>query len=457
MFDTLRFWLARGIDGFRIDALVALVEDDRLRDNRNPRYRPGEDFPTCGSCRSGTSTGPRPASWPPGCARWSTSSATTGCCWPSWECRWSRPWPTTAATAAGSGCRSTSSAAQRRLGRRGIAGYVDRYWPRSRPGLAQLGAWQPRQPRVASRLGSAQARVAAMLLLTLPGTPILYQGDELGLEDVPIPDGEALDPIARLVPGRSRGPAPHALGSRPRRRVHSGRPGSPWARATWPGVWPPSAAAPPQAHPPPPPAAGSAARRARPWSAAATSRSRRTATSSPSCAPTTTSATWSPSTSAPARRPGRPRPNGRRPVLVSTRPGRDGQAVGGVLELRGDEGVVVERRGPGFATIGVVRKAIRPAQRGHRGPRRPREDHPGRRHAAPVRGVPGQPGGRGPGARLHGPGAGEGHHHPGQADRGGVPRGADQRGRHPRPRRLRRRGRADPAHGRRRAAAGHRR
>ena len=28
-------------------------------------------------------------------------------------------------------------------------------------------------------------------------------------------------------------------------------------------------------------------------------------------------------------------------VLVSTRPGRDGEAVGGVLELRGDEGVVV--------------------------------------------------------------------------------------------------------------------
>ena len=33
MFDTLRFWLARGIDGFRIDALVVLVEDDQLRDN----------------------------------------------------------------------------------------------------------------------------------------------------------------------------------------------------------------------------------------------------------------------------------------------------------------------------------------------------------------------------------------------------------------------------------------
>ena len=62
-------------------------------------------------------------------------------------------------------------------------------------------------PRVASRLGPAQARVAAMLLLTLPGTPILYYGDELGLTDVPVPSEQARDPVARLVPDRGRDPA----------------------------------------------------------------------------------------------------------------------------------------------------------------------------------------------------------------------------------------------------------
>jgi len=36
-------------------------------------------------------------------------------------------------------------------------------------------------PRVASRLGAAQARVAAVLLLTLRGTPTLYYGDEIGM------------------------------------------------------------------------------------------------------------------------------------------------------------------------------------------------------------------------------------------------------------------------------------
>jgi alpha-glucosidase len=90
---------------------------------------------------------------------------------------------------------------------RGVAGAVDRY-------LAALpaGGWpnwvlgNHDTPRVASRVGPAQARVAAMLLLTLPGTPILYQGDEFGLEDVPVPPEQALDPIARLVPGRGRDP-----------------------------------------------------------------------------------------------------------------------------------------------------------------------------------------------------------------------------------------------------------
>jgi glycosidase len=37
------------------------------------------------------------------------------------------------------------------------------------------------QKRVASRIGPDQARIGAMLLLTLRGTPTLYYGDELGM------------------------------------------------------------------------------------------------------------------------------------------------------------------------------------------------------------------------------------------------------------------------------------
>ena len=49
------------------------------------------------------------------------------------------------------------------------------------------------QSRVATRLGAAQARVAAMLLLTLRGTPTLYYGDELGLPDATVPPERIVD------------------------------------------------------------------------------------------------------------------------------------------------------------------------------------------------------------------------------------------------------------------------
>lgn len=48
--------------------------------------------------------------------------------------------------------------------------------------------------RILSRYGADQARTAAMLLLTLRGTPIIYYGDEIGMADVDIPPEKRLDP-----------------------------------------------------------------------------------------------------------------------------------------------------------------------------------------------------------------------------------------------------------------------
>ena len=50
------------------------------------------------------------------------------------------------------------------------------------------------RPRIASRVGAAQARVAAMLLLTLRGTPTLYYGDELGMTDADVERFDFRDP-----------------------------------------------------------------------------------------------------------------------------------------------------------------------------------------------------------------------------------------------------------------------
>ena len=228
MFETLRFWLRRGIDGFRIDVLSLLVEDDRLRDNPpNPDYRPGETFPPI--LRN--------------LLVWNMDRPETR----ELAARIRKvvdefddrvllaelvlPLEQTVAYygADGDGIQVPFNfellTAAWEAG--GIAGYVDRY-------LAALppGAWpnwvlgNHDTPRVASRVGPAQARVAAMLLLTLPGTPVLYQGDELGLGDVPIPPDAVRDPVAQLIPGHGRDPerTPLPWDAGPGAGFSSGRP-----------------------------------------------------------------------------------------------------------------------------------------------------------------------------------------------------------------------------------------
>jgi len=83
------------------------------------------------------------------------------------------------------------------------------------------------ESRLATRLGLAEARVAAMLLLTLRGTPTLYYGDEIAMTDVPIPPEKQQDPWGLRVPGLGRDPsrtpmqwsaAPHAGFSAPETR-----------------------------------------------------------------------------------------------------------------------------------------------------------------------------------------------------------------------------------------------
>jgi alpha-glucosidase len=54
------------------------------------------------------------------------------------------------------------------------------------------------QSRPRTRYGSVErARAAAVVLLTLPGTPFLYAGDELGLADAEVPPERVVDPGGR--------------------------------------------------------------------------------------------------------------------------------------------------------------------------------------------------------------------------------------------------------------------
>ena len=64
------------------------------------------------------------------------------------------------------------------------------------------------QSRIGTRIGGAQARVAAMLLMTLRGTPTIYYGEEIGMLDTPIPPGEVQDPAEKRQPGIGLGRDP---------------------------------------------------------------------------------------------------------------------------------------------------------------------------------------------------------------------------------------------------------
>ena len=97
------------------------------------------------------------------------------------------------------------------------------------------------QSRQASRLAPGRRRrderrdrprAAAVLSLTLRGTPFLYYGEEIGARDVPVPWSEIIDPpakrggrlVRRLVPwwNRDQARSPMPWGDGPERRVLDG-------------------------------------------------------------------------------------------------------------------------------------------------------------------------------------------------------------------------------------------
>jgi alpha-glucosidase len=201
MHDVMRFWLRRGVDGFRVDAVWYLIKDDQFRDNPlNPAYCPG-GLPRDALIPLHTADLPE-------------------------------------VHVAISGMRRVLDEFPNRVLLGEIYLPIERlvaYYGRDLDGVhfpynfALLTAnWDARtiaklieeyedalpsggwpnwvlgnhdRPRLASRIGLDQARVAAMLLMTLRGTPTLYYGDEIGMQQVAISPEQVRDPFEKNVPG----------------------------------------------------------------------------------------------------------------------------------------------------------------------------------------------------------------------------------------------------------------
>jgi alpha-glucosidase len=249
IYGAMRFWLAKGVDGFRMDVLWLLIKDKEFRSNPpNPEYH--------GDMHDFASTLPVYNSNRP-----ETHEVVAEMRGLMDSYRATLPEPTDAQAASAS--KSTMELKSARSHRvligeiyLPLAELVQYYGIPVQRGPAQLpppetqelnganlpfnfhliqtewkasaiaqiirhyeellppGGWpnyvlgNHDQPRLASRIGAKQARAAAMLLLTLRGTPTLYYGDELGMEDVAIAPDQVKDPAEKNEPGKGRGRDP---------------------------------------------------------------------------------------------------------------------------------------------------------------------------------------------------------------------------------------------------------
>ncbi|WP_019902985.1 alpha-amylase family glycosyl hydrolase [Methylobacterium sp. 77] len=206
MHEVLRFWLDRGIDGFRVDVIWHLMKDEGFRDNpTNPDFHPEQ--PEINRFEQVFSAD-RPEVFDiiAGMRRVLDGyddrvligeiylpierlvayygSDLSGVDLPFNFQLIQTPWQADA-----------------------VGALVDEYEDALPP-----GGWpnwvlgNHDQPRIAARVGEAQARIAAILLLTLRGTPTVYYGDEIGLAHVDIPIERMRDPWGFNEPGHGRDP-----------------------------------------------------------------------------------------------------------------------------------------------------------------------------------------------------------------------------------------------------------
>jgi alpha-glucosidase len=185
--DALRFWRARGIDGFRLDALDRLLKDERLRDDPPATAPPLLPLHGEAATLSHTHSSNAPDI---GSALRSIREAVGDAVLigevflPSAELG---PYVEVLdAVFAFETMLGSDGAEGLRAGIEGALRAGKQGWVLSNHDFSRLG----------SRVGPENARATALLLLALPGPAFLFQGDELGMLDPPV-EGPARDRAGR--------------------------------------------------------------------------------------------------------------------------------------------------------------------------------------------------------------------------------------------------------------------
>jgi alpha-glucosidase len=208
MYDALRFWLDKGVDGFRVDVMWLLIKDDEYRDNPpDPHFAPGQS--------SGNSLLPifnsnRPevhdvvAEMRAVIDSYPVRVLIGEIYLPMKDLMTYYGQNLDGANLPFNFMLLQSAWSAQAVGQV-ISGYMTMLPPGAWPNWV-LGNHD--NARIATRVGISQAAIAAMLLLTLPGTLTIYYGEEIGMTDALIRPENVRDPAERRQPGIGMGRDP---------------------------------------------------------------------------------------------------------------------------------------------------------------------------------------------------------------------------------------------------------
>jgi alpha-glucosidase len=229
MQEVLRFWLKRGVDGFRVDAVWHVMKDEAFRDNpRNPAYQPHQ-AEIHRNLQLHSADQPEVHDVIAEMRRTLDEfddRVLIGEIYLPVE----RLVAYYGKDLSGAHLPFNFQLIHTAWNARDIAKLIGEY-----EAALPAGGWpnwvlgNHDQKRIAARVGEEQARVAAMLLLTLRGTPTLYYGDELGIGHVEIPQESTQDPWELNEPGLGFGRDPARTPMQWDGSAHAGfSEGTPW-------------------------------------------------------------------------------------------------------------------------------------------------------------------------------------------------------------------------------------